>query len=43
MAAQGRKSRFRVFPSDLIVAFWFGFGTCGALVLFVLWVVSRNG
>lgn len=41
MAAK-RKSRFRVFPSDLIVAFWVGFGTCGALVLFVLWAVNGN-
>jgi len=43
MAANGRKSRFRVFPSDLWIAFWIGFGTCGALVLFVVWTVSRNG
>jgi hypothetical protein len=37
-----RKSRIRVFPSDLWVAFWVGFGTCLALVLFVMWV-SHNG
>ena len=42
MAAK-RKSRFRVFPSDLIVAFWVGFGTCLTLVLIAVWAVNNNG
>jgi hypothetical protein len=41
MAAK-RKSRLRVFPSDLIIAFWVGFFTCLAIVLFVIWAVNRN-
>jgi hypothetical protein len=38
MAAKGRKSRIRVFPSDLWVAYWVGFGSCLALVLVIVWV-----
>jgi len=40
--AANRKSRFRVFPSDLIIAFWVGFFTCLVIVLFLVWVVNHN-